>query len=105
MNAITSIFEKDNTTLETFECFKEGAADRSRLDYLLELNKGGRRILQSQSVPNSLWPLVLGRSSQSKDVLFHFLRQKPDILLRAGSQQNPSKTTTGKRKRDDLIGD
>lgn len=67
----------------------------SRLEYLLTLNRGGRRILTSPAVPQALWPRVLGRSSDNKDVLFFFLREKPDILIR--------KTVSPKRKRSDAV--
>lgn len=75
-NAIT----KGNTTLEIFDLPKEERVDRTKLDLVLKLNKGGRRILESRNVPDALWPQVLGRSSDSQDVLFFFLRQNPSLV-------------------------
>lgn len=54
-----------------------------QVDYLTALNRGGRRILKSDEnrVPNSLWPLILAKSSNIPNVLYYFLRKKPDVLV------------------------
>lgn len=38
-----------------------------KVAYYLDLNWGGRNLLQANNVPPSLWPLVLARASNSKD--------------------------------------
>lgn len=66
-----------------------------KLEYLLRLNRGGRRALTETSLPLSLWPTILGRSSPDKDILFFFLREKHDVLIR----RNATTKNTRKRKR------
>lgn len=108
VSAITDAFEQDNavgrynTTLEKLDLRTELNVDRTRLDYLLELNRGGRRLLKEENhVPDSLWPLVLARSSHSPDVLSYCVREKPRLDRSRHFETTSSTTTTGKRKRDD----
>jgi Ran GTPase-activating protein (RanGAP) involved in mRNA processing and transport len=84
---------EQNTTLETFDF----AAMRSdikvipQVDRLLALNRGGRRLLTvtGESVPPlNYWPHILAKSSDNADVLFHFLREIPNVLVeKAGSRK------------------
>jgi Ran GTPase-activating protein (RanGAP) involved in mRNA processing and transport len=49
---------------------------------LLRLNKAGRRIFHEEnSVAPDLWPRVYGRICEEPDILFHFVSQKPDVLM------------------------
>jgi Ran GTPase-activating protein (RanGAP) involved in mRNA processing and transport len=84
---------EQNTTLETFDF------DAIHFDFevmpqvqrLLDLNRGGRRLLSAtgESVPPlNYWPRILARSSDNADVLFHFLREIPNVLVaKAGSRK------------------
>jgi hypothetical protein len=60
--------------------------------YLTKLNRGGRRILQSDdnTTPLGLWPLVLARSSGELDVLNYFLHEKNNLLIPARSKSRIS---------------
>jgi hypothetical protein len=89
---------EQNTTLEKFFL---GAMYRDvevipQVEHLLALNRGGRQLLTAtgESVPPlNYWPRIIARSSDNANVLFHFLRKIPNVLLaRAGSK---------KRKRGD----
>jgi Ran GTPase-activating protein (RanGAP) involved in mRNA processing and transport len=77
----------------------EGKELKSKVNYLLRLNRGGRRALTETSLPPSLWPTILGRSSTDKDVLFFFLREKPDVLI---GKSTPKNTRKRKRAESDL---
>jgi Ran GTPase-activating protein (RanGAP) involved in mRNA processing and transport len=62
------------------------------VNHLLTLNRGGRRILSSErEVPRSLWPRVLALSKDKPDVIYFFLKEKPDVFFKKGA--------LGKRKR------
>jgi hypothetical protein len=87
--------------LEQNTTFNFGAMHRDfevmpQVKRLLALNRGGRRLLSAtgESVPPlNQWPRILARSSNNADVLFHFLREIPNVLVeKAGSR---------KRKRGD----
>jgi Leucine-rich repeat (LRR) protein len=88
---------EQNTTLETFDYFSMPEVQR-----LLALNRGGRRLLSAtgESVPPlNYWPRILARSSNNVDVLFHFLREIPSVLVaKAGSPKfrrgNDDETTS-----------
>jgi NLR family CARD domain-containing protein 3 len=47
----------------------------------IRLNQAGRRIFRHSNLPVAVWPLMLGRLTADKDVLYHFLSQKPEILV------------------------
>jgi hypothetical protein len=88
-----------NTTLKRVTLYNEGeppsphaAKIMSRVNHLLALNRGGRRILHAPNVPDSLWPHILGRSSDDNNVIFHFLREKPGVVS--------NMTRNRKRKRE-----
>lgn len=78
-----------NTTLENLYLYDERCRPEqpenlyktrlmSRANHLLTLNRGGRRILRSESdVPRSLWPLVLAKSANKADVITSFSRRNP----------------------------
>jgi hypothetical protein len=77
-------------TLEIFH-----VDDMPQVKILVALNRGGRRLLSPTGEnfpPLNYWPLILlARSSNDRmhnsDVLFQFLREKPDVLVsRAGSR-------------------
>jgi hypothetical protein len=83
---------EQNTTLETFVVFNKMSRDvkvMPDVNRLLALNRGGRRLLSAtvESVPPlNYWPRILARSSDNADVLFHFLREIPNVLVaKAGS--------------------
>jgi hypothetical protein len=93
---------EENTALESLD-FSDMRRDYEvmhQVERLLALNCGGRRLLSvtGESVPPlNYWPRILARSStdriQNADVLFHFLREIPNVLVeKAGSR---------KRKRGD----
>lgn len=87
---------EENVSLETFKIQAENSEAvliSPRADYLLSLNRAGRRILRSPNVPSALWPLVLQRSNSDPDALFFFLREKPSDLI------GPKKNVSRKRKR------
>jgi hypothetical protein len=91
-----------NTTLE--QCSLHGsfsAETKAKVEYLLSLNRGGRRILSSRSaVPLNYWPRILANSSDNADVLFFFLKEKHDTLIpRADARR--IRTAPRKRKRSD----
>jgi hypothetical protein len=82
---------EQNTTLETFKTFDNGFEGWQQVRRLLALNRGGRRLLSAtgESVPPlNYWPRILARSSDNADVLFHFLREIPNVLVaKAGSRE------------------
>jgi hypothetical protein len=98
-DVIVAAVEK-NTVLESVEfCDTNNESIHNdkispRVNHFLDLNRGGHKILESPSVPRSLWPHILGRCSNDPNVLCCFLHQKPDVFF---------KRTRGtqKRKRDD----
>jgi Leucine-rich repeat (LRR) protein len=84
---------EQNTTLESFD-FDKMCRDvkvMPHVNRLLALNRGGRRLLSmtGNSVPPlNYWPRILARSSDNADVLFHFLREIPHVLVaKAGSRE------------------
>jgi hypothetical protein len=89
---------EQNTTLETFDF---DAMDRDfkvmpQVERLLALKRGGRRLLSAtgESVPPlNYWPRIVARSSDNADVLFHFLREIPNVFV--------AKAVSRKRKRGD----
>jgi Ran GTPase-activating protein (RanGAP) involved in mRNA processing and transport len=46
----------------------------------IRLNKAGRRLFRHPNVPSQLWPPVFARISSDPDVLFHFLKEKPEVV-------------------------
>lgn len=55
-----------------------------QLVHWIRLNKAGRRIFrQTNAVHPHLWPMVYGRVSAESDVLFHFLKEKPEAMVLA----------------------
>ena len=47
----------------------------------IRLNKAGRRIFRkTNAVQSALWPNVYGRLSSNYDMLYHFIKEKPDIM-------------------------
>ena len=80
---------KSNTRLYVLymECpIYEDPCIENKLDFYLRLNKSGRRLLQTSGDPVGLWAHALEKAGQnvsnqsSPDVLFHMLRQKPDLF-------------------------
>jgi Ran GTPase-activating protein (RanGAP) involved in mRNA processing and transport len=80
---------KLNTRLSVLymECpIYEEQCNEDKLDFYLRLNKSGRRLLQTSSAPVALWACALEKAGQnlssqcSPDVLFHMLREKPDLF-------------------------
>jgi Ran GTPase-activating protein (RanGAP) involved in mRNA processing and transport len=84
---------EQNTTLETFDSYamQNDFEVMPQVRRLLALNRGGRRLLSAtgESVPPlTYWPRILARSSDNADVLFHFLREIPNVLVEnAGSRK------------------
>lgn len=94
-----------NTVLENIEFCSGSGNDKMpehaatilpQVNYLLALNRGGRKILKASNIRASLWPLILARSSHDPNVLYFFLREKPADLI---GVKKP--TASRKRKRDD----
>jgi Ran GTPase-activating protein (RanGAP) involved in mRNA processing and transport len=89
---------EQNTTLETFQ-FGAMYSDfevTPQVERLLALNRGGRRLLSAtgeSAPPLNYWSRILARSSHNADVLFHFLREIPNVLVK--------KADSRKRKRRD----
>jgi hypothetical protein len=84
--------------LETFDfdAKHRGFEVMPQVKRLLALNHGGRRLLSAtgESVPPlNYWPSILARSSDNADMLFHFLREIPNVLV--------AKTGSLERKRGD----
>jgi hypothetical protein len=87
-----------NTTLETFYfiTMRIDVQVMPQVNRLLALNRGGRRLLSmtgESAPPLNYWPRILAISSDNSDVLFHFLREIPNVLVAKASSQ--------KRKRGD----
>jgi hypothetical protein len=88
---------EQNTTLETFDfnAIHNDFEVMPQVKCLLALNRGGRRLLSAtgESIPPlTYWPRILARSSagsiHNADVLFHFLREIPNVLVaNAGSRK------------------
>jgi Ran GTPase-activating protein (RanGAP) involved in mRNA processing and transport len=49
----------------------------------IRLNKAGRRIFRHTNASGHVWPLVYARVAEDSDILFHFLRHKPDAVVSA----------------------
>lgn len=84
-----------NTTLKKFDLWSRPEAIQavmSKVFRLMELNRAGRKILGSHNVPRSLWPHILAKSSNERDVLYFFLREKPELFMK--------QSILGKRKRE-----
>lgn len=81
---------RSNVELEYLQVDERPSEPVSReIGHWIRLNKAGRRIFRKSNVSNQLWPHVYGRISSDCDVLFHFLKQKPEVL-----------TSNRKRKHD-----
>jgi Ran GTPase-activating protein (RanGAP) involved in mRNA processing and transport len=82
---------EQNTTLETFDFMRNEFEDMPQVNFLLALNRGGRRLLSAtgESVPPlNYWPRILARSSDNADMLFYFLCEIPNVLVaKAGSRE------------------
>lgn len=81
---------------------------QSRTSYIMALNRAGRRILVApqSTVPISLWPRILAKSSNNADVLYHFLRQNRirvcstrKLLLVLESASVTTRATLNRRRR------
>jgi Ran GTPase-activating protein (RanGAP) involved in mRNA processing and transport len=46
----------------------------------IRLNRAGRRIFRNTNFPAKVWPKVLSNINYDIDVLYHFLREKPDVF-------------------------
>lgn len=56
--------------------------NRTRVDYLLLLNRHDRRVLTlDPEVPRHYWQRILSNISHCPDALFFFCREKPDVLF------------------------
>jgi Ran GTPase-activating protein (RanGAP) involved in mRNA processing and transport len=75
---------RSNVELEYLHVEEKVSEPISReIVHWIRLNKAGRRIFrQINNVPGHIWPRVYGRISADADVLFHFLREKPEVLAR-----------------------
>lgn len=51
-----------------------------QVEFFLRLNRAKRRILVEPSVPVSLWPIVLEGVSGDPRLIYHLLRQKPELI-------------------------
>jgi hypothetical protein len=60
------------------ELVEDYIEEYNTIELYLKLNRGGRRLL-GESLPMSLWPLVLEKAESDHDVIYHLLRQ--EILL------------------------
>jgi Ran GTPase-activating protein (RanGAP) involved in mRNA processing and transport len=47
--------------------------------YWTSLNAAGRRVLRNPRFPRALWALLLSKASKNPEILYYFLRQKPEI--------------------------
>jgi hypothetical protein len=84
---------EQNTTLESFyfDAMHRDFEVMPQVNHLLALNCGGRRLLSAtgeSTPPPNYWPRILARSAYNADVLFHFLREIPNVLVaKAGSRK------------------
>jgi Ran GTPase-activating protein (RanGAP) involved in mRNA processing and transport len=46
----------------------------------IRLNRAGRRIFRNTNLPANVWPTVLSNINADINVLYHFLREKPDVF-------------------------
>jgi Ran GTPase-activating protein (RanGAP) involved in mRNA processing and transport len=46
----------------------------------IRLNRAGRRIFRNTNLPATVWPEVLSNINCDLDVLYHFLREKPEVF-------------------------
>ena len=56
------------------------SGDWEKVAYYLDLNWGGRNLLQANNIPPSLWPLVLARASNCKDLSTTRTPEAVDII-------------------------
>ena len=84
---IASGMEK-NFSLSSISCMTNlGPSER----FYLDLNRNGRRLLyHHDTIPLSVWPLILGRmtSANTCHLLYYFLREKADLLASSRSSQD-----------------
>jgi len=83
MNGCSALLEalRLNVELEYLsiqENFSEPVA--RQIIHWIRLNKAGRRIFRHPNVPCPVWPLVYGKVSAESDLLFHFLKEKPEVV-------------------------
>jgi Ran GTPase-activating protein (RanGAP) involved in mRNA processing and transport len=70
-----------NVELEYLQVAEKVSEPVSRqIVHWIRLNKAGRRIFRHANVHQHLWPLLYGRVSGESELLFHFLREKPEAL-------------------------
>ena len=55
----------------------------------IRLNRAGRRIFRNTNLPATVWPVVLSNINSDMDVLYHFLREKPDVFQHSRKRKSP----------------
>jgi hypothetical protein len=56
-----------------------GVRHSREIRYWTSLNAAGRCVLRDETFPRVLWPLLLGKASMHPEILYYFMRQKPEI--------------------------
>jgi hypothetical protein len=79
-DAAHQLFEglADNVFLQSLEFPPEFQNCPTEISYYLDLNRGGRRLLQEANVPRALWPLALARANQTKYI--HGINRRADAI-------------------------
>jgi hypothetical protein len=106
---------KDNFQLECFEpCRRNYSYSREEILHTMDLNRGGRKILQNPSFLLGLWPFVLERADTilyyngetsanserpQQSVLFSLLRNGPVLLSRQNSGSSDPSPVPGQQKK------
>mmetsp|Transcript_17314 Transcript_17314/g.42061 ORF Transcript_17314/g.42061 Transcript_17314/m.42061 type:complete len:588 (-) Transcript_17314:338-2101(-) len=87
LETLLKCLERHNTSLHSIKAQaldEESEKLVTRITYWTDLNKAGRYLVHSSSVPSGIWPLALERSSSDRDqpnALYHLLRHgSPEIL-------------------------
>jgi Ran GTPase-activating protein (RanGAP) involved in mRNA processing and transport len=112
---------KDNFQLECFEpCRRNYSYSREGIMHTLDLNRGGRKVLQNPNLPLGLWPFVLKRADTilyyngemsansegpQQSVLYSLLRNRPALFSRpfcGSSGPSPVPEQQKKRQRSSL---
>jgi hypothetical protein len=93
--------DQDETDVDDGSIASNNNSVNAVMDFYLRLNRSGRRVLRHYGTPSGLWALILAKSSAHArkvrgsaavpDVLYHLLREIPELAGREQREVSTSK--------------
>ena len=81
-NGLCDALQQSNRTLQ--QLLVDAPYRTATMDFWLEWNRQGRRLIRETHLPWSLWPHILVRASQPS-IRYSFLSDKPELMLSSSS--------------------